>query len=465
MSNAFGGGFTFDGLGVKARGMGGAFRALADDWSAAYYNPAGYTQIQDNVISGNVTFMHYRYSAEPNVLWDGQYETGFYNGQELYNHHTILNVPQVGIVMRLPIWDETVFGFSIMQIFDQNHSWELYRNLISYNQSAYPKKQFYNNLDVVAFQITAAREFMDEDLSVGIGLALLRGDLIFNGISLHDNPMPSPISNRPYDKVPQWYHHDGMGWGFGFRAGLIYKVNDKINVALTATGPSSITISGDSKAKYYIGDNVTEHITYFDTTEESYFTGGTVQEVSADFETSLDIPASIAGGVAMKVNDKLTIDLDIEYTLWSAFDGFVFKYSNLSGLPESNFTHANSLMNISELEIPIEWTNSGRVMLGASYKLKDFVELRGGGSVDQTVIKDETFIPQFMDLYTKYSFGVGIGFEINFWHLDLATTYTHHKDVDIGSLAYQNDDNLMDNLPGLYKADDFQTILGISYRF
>jgi long-subunit fatty acid transport protein len=117
------------------------------------------------------------------------------------------------------------------------------------------------------------------------------------------------------------------------------------------------------------------------------------------------------------------------------------------------------------LEIPIEWTNSGRVMLGASYKLKDFVELRGGGSVDQTVIKDETFIPQFMDLYTKYSFGVGIGFEINFWHLDLATTYTHHKDVDIGSLAYQNDDNLMDNLPGLYKADDFQTILGISYRF
>ncbi|MEA3297267.1 MAG: hypothetical protein U9R56_05330, partial [candidate division Zixibacteria bacterium] len=33
-----------DGLGVgtKATAMGGAFRAIANDWTAAYYNPAGY---------------------------------------------------------------------------------------------------------------------------------------------------------------------------------------------------------------------------------------------------------------------------------------------------------------------------------------------------------------------------------------------------------------------------------------
>ena len=47
LPSAFGGGFAYDGLGVKARGMGGAFRAVADDWSAAYYNPAGYYRIQD----------------------------------------------------------------------------------------------------------------------------------------------------------------------------------------------------------------------------------------------------------------------------------------------------------------------------------------------------------------------------------------------------------------------------------
>ena len=40
------GGFALSGVGSKAIGMGGAFRGLADDWSAAYWNPAGLTRSQ-----------------------------------------------------------------------------------------------------------------------------------------------------------------------------------------------------------------------------------------------------------------------------------------------------------------------------------------------------------------------------------------------------------------------------------
>jgi long-subunit fatty acid transport protein len=60
-ANLYGSGFSFEGIGVKASGMGGAFRAIADDWSAAYYNPAGYYQIQDNQLSVNTAFFHNRY--------------------------------------------------------------------------------------------------------------------------------------------------------------------------------------------------------------------------------------------------------------------------------------------------------------------------------------------------------------------------------------------------------------------
>ena len=100
-TGAFGSGFMFDGLGVKARGMGGAFRALADDWSAAYYNPAGYARIQDNILAGNVTFLHHRYAATIDYTHNG-YESGFINNQEIYNYHEILNVPQLGALARLP---------------------------------------------------------------------------------------------------------------------------------------------------------------------------------------------------------------------------------------------------------------------------------------------------------------------------------------------------------------------------
>lgn len=468
LPSALGGGFTFDGLGVKARGMGGAFRALADDWSAAYYNPAGYVRIQDNVIAGNLAIFHNRYSAEPNVLWDGEYETGYLNGQELYNHHDLLNVPQGAILARLPVWGESVFGLSIMQLFDQNHSWELYRHLAGYNWSDFPTHQFYNNLDVVAFQVTGARQFMDERLSVGIGLAVLRGDLIFNGVVLRQNPMPPPINARPYDKIPEWLNNDGTGWGFGYRAGVIYQLNDKIDLGFVYTGKSSINVSGEANLKFYMGDNPTlvESEDYFPTTEEYHFLAGIVNDIRAEFETTLETPASLAAGIAMRASEKLVVDMDIEYTFWSAFKGFDFTFSEYRGLPNAQFTHAHDLIK-TDISFPADWDNTFRIMAGANYRIRDNIELRGGMGLDQSPVSEETFTPYFMDLGTKYSLSAGIGFEFDFWHLDLGTTYTHQPDLDVVELMETNygGEYLMDNLPAGYRADNYMTVLGISYRF
>jgi long-chain fatty acid transport protein len=464
ITNAFAGGFTFDGLGVKARGMGGAFRALADDWSAAYYNPAGYARIQDNTIAGNLAVFNNRYSLKPDVLWGGEYETGYLNGQEIYDHHANLNVPEGGILARLPIWGETVWGFSIMQLFDQNQSWELYRNLQAYSQMTYPHLQYYNNLDVVAFQLTAAREFMDEKLSVGLGLALLRGDLIYNSVVLWDNPIDG-TNYRPYEKIPQWYNNDGMGWGFGFRIGALYSVNDKIDVGLVFSGPASIKLSGETHSELYLVNNLSAAQQYTEGTEERYFLSGGRMLGNADFETTLDLPATIGVGAAMRVNEKLTVDLDLEYTFWSRFKGFDFDYNNYTtDAPTDSFTNLISLIE-TNISVPQNWDDAGRMMLGANYKLEDFVELRAGFSVDQTVSSDITQIPQFMDLYTKYSYSMGVGFEAGFWHLDLAMSYTHHGDAAPTTMSFYNNDNLMDNLPGYYEADVYQTVLGISYRF
>lgn len=465
LPDAYGSGFTFDGLGVKARGMGGAFRALADDWSAAYYNPAGYNRIQDNMLAGNVALFHNRYSANPDVHRSDEdtLRSGFFNGREIYNRHEVLNVPQGAILARLPVWGETVFGLSILQLFDQNQSWELFMNIPEFNPTSLPDKQFYNNLDVVAFQLTAARGFMDDRLSVGVGLAVLRGDLIFNSLVLRDNPIEE-ISYRPYDKITKWYSNDGKGWGFGYRAGLLYGLNDKIDLGLVYTGKSSIDLSGETDFLFYLPDNPTEAQNYFETSEEYYFLDGNVEDVSADFEATLDIPASIGGGIAFKANERLTLALDAEMIFWSQFEGFEFKYTNYRDLPNPDFETANAFMT-QDVSVPIEWDNAGRVMFGANYKLRDFVDLRTGFSLDQSPVKEETFIPQFIDLGDKYSFSFGIGFEAGFWHLDLASTYTHHPELDVADISDFDSDGLMDNLSALYKADNYLTVLGISYRF
>jgi long-subunit fatty acid transport protein len=104
-------------------------------------------------------------------------------------------------------------------------------------------------------------------------------------------------------------------------------------------------------------------------------------------------------------------------------------------------------------------------MMGAAYQLKDFVQLRAGFNVDQTVVNDNTFIPHFMDLADRYGVSLGIGFDIQNWRLEMTGVYTHYNGMSVGSSEDVNDDGLMDNIVGDYDADVYRTVLGISYRF
>ncbi len=471
--NAFGNGFVYDGLGVKARGMGGAFRAIADDWSAAYYNPAGYNRIADNGLGLNWHFYHNRYTAVPSFYNDNGDPTGYYNDQEIYNHHRVLDAPHGGMIFRLPVMGETVFGLSVMQTFAQTVTWTLYDNLTGYNEAAYPRRQFHNGLEVVEFQLTMAKGFMEDKLSVGLNLSLLRGDVVHYGVVLNDNPFtgnPDPllaqIGARPYDKIPEWYGHDGFGWGFGFRLGFLYEVNEKIDVGLVYNSKGSMDVSGDVNFRYYIPDNPTlaARPEIFDTTEAHYFLEGGVEEVSAEFETTFESPASIAGGISYDVNDKLTIALDAEYIFWSQYEGFEFTYSNFSGLPRESFTTARTLMT-KDLNIPVEMEDAGRVMGGLSYQMYDFVQLRAGFGVDQTAISAESYTPMFLDIGTRYNYSIGAGFDIGFWRLEIAGSYMAYDDLSVAIKHDIDNSGTIDNLVGDYSGDVYNVILGLSYRF
>jgi long-chain fatty acid transport protein len=476
-----GSGFVFDGLGAKARGLGGAFRAIADDWSAAYYNPAGLNQIPDNIITANLATFHNRYWINPNVTWGGRFETGYQNGYNHANHHAILNVPQGGIIARLPIFGETVMGFTIMQLFDQNQSWELYENIPAHNDSSiavFPTDQFGINLDGVAFQLTAARGFMEDRLSVGLGFSVVRGDLVYSSVVLRDNPMPSPVSDRPHDKIPEWYRNNGNGWGFGYRLGVLYDITDRIKFGVTYAGKTSIDVTGTSLLEFYMGLNPSNN--YYVTNqlfEEYLFLNGEVIEYTADFETSLDLPATIGGGLAVEVNDKLTVALDAEMIFWSQFKGLDFAFSNYYGTSHRNqlilstdvYPNAKDLVE-TDLSAPIVWKDVPRVMAGAIYKAYSFAEVRAGFSADRSPVKWEnpigiTQIPQFIDLGTKFSYSFGVGFDIDVWTLEFANTYTHHPDLRVSYQLDEDNDGQLDNLTADYEADNYQFVMGISYRF
>ena len=458
-------GFENTGVGTKAKAMGGAFRAVADDWTAAYYNPAGYAFMYDNQVGATVGFLHLRNDITPSYRYAGMFESGVYNDREMYNKHEILSNPAAGIVLRIPTWNEMTVGFSMYQPFDNNVEWTLFAPLPAYNDSIgsrFPLNQYYNNLDVVAFQLTFSKAFSEERMAVGLGLQLLRADLNFNNVYLRENPNSSPVSDRPRDRLVEFGQHSGNGWGFGLNAGFMYQVSEKMKVGLTASLPFAITVDGDALNLYYMPfNNELDSATVG--TDENIFVRGGARSFRPTFETEIKLPASIGGGIGFQLTEKLLISFDASYTFWSTFKGLSFAYDKWL-LVGADTSYADFFTQ--DQSHPTEFNDAGRVALGLAYDYSNTLTLVGGVSADQSANRDAIgLIPQFVDTGDKYGFNIGALLHMENWTVGLVTAYTHHPDLTITGLKDLNGDGNFDNFPGEYKAETFETTLSFDYRF
>lgn len=464
-------GFENSGIGMYSRGMGGAFRAVANDWTAAYYNPAGYAFIVGDQLGGNLAIPHRRYELDPDVGGrDGlgnRYEYGVYNDQTIYNLHEVLNNPSAGFVSRVPFWGETVFGISAYEPFDYKVEWNLYSPVESYTDTLLdeiPNNQYLSDIDVYAFQVTAAREFIPKKLSIGIGLQLLRAELNWNDLAFKQNPLGSPVSDRPRDLVPEFSRNTGTGWGFGFTAGFMYKLSPKATLAAGFRYPFEITIDGDTELEFIMPKNNDLYKLYLPTDPEFLFTAGGTVDITNQFTTKLQLPPSLSAGFSYQATSKLLIAIDAEYTLWSQYEGFSFDYSNFQY--ESGPIDSVSGFFLSDLSNPIDWKDAGKIMVGAKYDWNQTVTLLFGGAADQSANSDGTVArPQFVDTGDKINWNAGVVFHLNQWDLGLVSSYFDYPEQTINSDADANGDGIADSFTGTYRGSTYETVLSINYRF
>jgi len=461
-------GFDISGVGSRARAMGGAFRAVADDWSAAYYNPAGYALLKDNQWGSELSFFHVRDEITPDYGYGGpSNETGVFNGRPIYNKHALMNNPSFGLIGRLPIWGETVFGLSAYQPFDQNISWNLYRPLREYNDSIdVPNWQYKNDVDVVAFQLTAAREFIPEKLSIGVGLQLLRGDIVYGDVAFRANPIADQTTDRIHTWIPEVTSIDAKGWGFGFRAGALYKLSDKADLGVTLSVPFNLTLKGSARLNFIMpllsGSAKYGSIKQKVGSTEYLFKTGQSYVLNPDVSTTLKLPPSLGVGLSYRVNEQLRVAIDGEYTLWSRFDGLTFEFSNFAAMHPD----ADSVRNFftADETTPLAWKNALKAAIGADFEANKVVTLMGGISWDQSANSDHSgFVPQFADAGSKFGFSGGAVFHVQTWDLGISGAVTTGSKFTVPH-QYGTDGSLI-GFPGDYKATTLETVLSVKHRF
>jgi len=428
-------GLNLNSLGTRALTMGGAFVGLADDFSAIYWNPAGIAQFKKKYFGfyGTDIIPSSTYKLTPDILGIGAFplvnaktaDKHYLSGLAAYYH---------------PVSDNVVAGLGVYVPSGLGNSWDGadFANIANNN----PSLEWRSKIGIVTISPALAFKVNDK-ISVGATLNINYG--MFD-IAMHAGATEAPL---PVVDLRQ-YEESMTGWGYGATLGILVKPSEMFSFGATFRTASTVKFSGDATitGMFDLGTAI-----------------GTELNQTSDLEREVTWPMWLAGGVAFKPLEGLTLTGDVQWTQWSKID-----------VLETNYLDPfwNAMMEGSgDDERPMHWKDALQIRFGAEYRVKNFA-LRGGYYKDPSPAPDTTMNV----LLPNYDFNVvtfGFGYVLNGLQLDFGVEYLMGKErsvpYDVVStilppyFEIQLDEAYESAMPGAYTMKIIVPTLSVSYRF
>jgi len=421
--NLFAGGFALTGVGSRATSMGGAFRGMADDASAMFWNPAGLGFMEGNVVDLGGTFIL------PTGTWDSK-GTGFigapsgipgYTAKEYEAETSLRSFPSVLAVMAKN--PKLKYGLGVYIPYGLGTTWDLYNEAaVGITSAEFPKDETMSNIAVVDVHPSVAYQ-INPTLSAGLGISVMYGMIDITKLGFNANTPPTPGLN--YAK-PKTSDMSGSGIGYGLNIGFLFKPQDALSIGISGKIPSKINMDGDVK------------------TFNSAYPAGS-QAGKYDIETILNLPGEIGIGTSYKLMPNWIVNVDYAYTMWDVMDEVVVDITTPAG--------------VSQDKLAFKWENTSRVSLGTQY-LMGCNAFRAGFYYDQTPIPEETQTPTLSDISNKISSNLGYGCSFGKLGVDANVQYVLFTERDIKATA-----QTATNMAGRYNTNSLSGNIGLSYRF
>lgn len=413
-------GLNLNSLGTKALTMGGAFVGLADDFSAIYWNPAGIAQFDRR------HFGFYGTDILPTQKYIMDVETPM-GMVRMVNARTERKHYLSGLAAYYhPLSDRVVVGLGAYVPSGLGSNWN---GADFMNISMGRTYDWMSKIGLITFAPSVALK-VSEKLFIGASLNINYG---FFNIALHAGSEPNPLDPTEDIDLGQ-YEEDMSGWGYGATVGMLFHLNEKISFGASFRTPSKVKFSGEASISNLslLGMN--------DTTE---------------VERDVTWPMWIAGGVAFKPIEELTLTGDLQWTQWSKLD--------VIGTDYLDPLWAAMMGATGDDERPLYWNDALQIRLGAEYRLK-LIALRAGYYYDPSPAPDRTMNV----LLPNYDFQVitlGVGYNLNGLQLDFGLEYMMGKDRSVSSERVMTDPEWESAMPGQYSMNIIVPNISISYRF
>jgi long-subunit fatty acid transport protein len=373
------------GSGARAIGMGGAFIAVADDATAASWNPGGLIQLERPELSVVVDCLYRREnnnfadfpgaSGKDTIATTGiNYLSAAYPFT-LYNHNMIVSL-------------------SYQHLYDFSRDWSFtlaspdLRTGVKYNADG----------GLYAYGIAYSVQLMPQ-LSFGFTLNIWQNGIYHEGWQATSRQNSAVrISGNEWWTVESVNNDRWSFQGFNTNLGVLWNITDQLTLGTVFKTP-------------FTADLQNKHSSTSTLFKPRQRKGTIIERESTILDENLDMPMSYGLGLAYRFSDRLTVSADVYRTEWGSFvrtDSQGIKYSAVTNLP----------LDQSEVDATTQ------VHLGAEYlfiKPEYTIPIRAGLFYDPGPAQGSP------DDYFGFSLGSGIGF--GRYVFDIAYQFRYGRNV------------------------------------
>ncbi len=403
MSSAQAGGFFIGEQGARAQGMGGAFTGVADDPSAAWFNPAGiaFQEGISGTLNLDVIVPNNEYTDTVGIggpagrTYKAKKDTFF-----TPHGYLVYNTPDSALAFSLAI--NTPFGLST----DWRGSGAPFSTtaVAAVIPALGPATVTFSRIEMVNVNPSMAVK-VNENFSIAVGLTYYN---VFNA------DLDSPF-----------LRFGGNGDGWGGNVAVMYR-NGPLGIGASYRSQVKTDLSGTGL--YPLGSAAAA-------LPPGFSTSGS---------TSITFPDMFNFGVSYQVDQNLLLSADIDWVNWTTYDRLVIVQPALGA--------AGTLTSVSN------WNATVAFRAGVEWKINDDMRLRLGYVFDPTPIEDRYLTPRIPG-NDRQLFNIGYGYDFNDkTTLDLAYSYVLLSDrtQTASAAVFYN---------GTYKADAHVLAASLTHHF
>ncbi len=392
------------GSGARAIGMGGAFIAVADEATAASWNPGGIVQ-QDKP---EISFV-YDYTKKKKKI-------GFENHPEASSEGTLGShgINFLSAVLPYEIQGVSmVFALNYQHLYDFNRDWEYNWEQSQHGFSGLEKREYEQEGGLYALGLTYAAR-INRFFSIGATLNYW-GDVLYENkweqTYRANGDMSNPLNADEPFKGKGFQRDEFSLEGWNANIGFLWRISEQWTLGGVFKTPFTADLDYESR---FISKVENESGSFVYSEWEDVFS----------YDEKLRFPMSYGIGIAFRASDEFTVSVDIFRTHWDDYE-----FEDEQGDKTSPISGKD--MDDSDVD-PTIW-----LRLGAEYLIIQdtyVIPLRAGLFYDPAPAEGSP------DDYYGFSLGGGVAFE----YLALDIAYQFRTGNDVGGSMFEEVNFSMD---------------------